>query len=306
MLSAFCFVCFAGAACAQSLPAEDSFSVCSYNLRNWLTMERMVKTSLKTTDKPEREKVKVVESIAAIAPAILGVCEIGSEADLNDLKDRLSKAGLIYPYTIYSHGGDPVRRLALLSRFPVVAQNNQTHLTYQIGEQVFPFQRGILDATVEPVPGFRLHLLGVHLKSKREVAEADQALMRRNEAHLLREHLDSLLKAHPEERVLLYGDFNEDDKEPGIEEIKGSRAVPALLMHEVAMHDDNGEVWTHFWQLHLLYSRLDYFFVSPALRPFLNDKDASIFTVRDFMAGSDHRPIVVNIDLTPSKAKKRR
>jgi len=29
----------------------------------------------------------------------------------------------------------------------------------------------------------------------REIPEADQSLMRRNEAHLLRKHIDSILKA---------------------------------------------------------------------------------------------------------------
>ena len=130
--------------------------------------------------------------------------------------------------------------------------------------------------------------------------------MRRNEAHLLREHLDGLLTAHPEDKVLLYGDFNEEPKEAPIDEIRGNRATPALLMHEVTLKDANDEVWTHFWELHDLYSRLDYFFVSPALRPNVNDKAAFIFTAKDFDKGSDHRPIVVTVDPSPAKPKRRR
>ncbi len=294
--------CYVYAQAAE--PPEGQFKVCSYNLRNWLTMERGAGPSAKTTSKPEKEKEHIVHFLTEIAPAVLGVCEIGTEDDLEDLRQRLAKAGLEYPYTVFTHGGDPERRLALLSQFPVVAENSQTGLTYQLGDLRLAFKRGILDATLQVTPGFQLHLVGVHLKSKREEAEADQALMRRNEAHLLREHLDRLLTAHPEEKVLLYGDFNEDPKEAAIEEIQGNRATPALLMHGMVPHDDNGELWTHFWDLHDLYSRLDYFFVSAALKPFVSDRSAFVYTARDFYQGSDHRPIVVTVD--PSAAKKRR
>lgn len=287
------------------LPAGP-FHVCSYNLRNWLTTERYSGPNAKPTAKPEREKVKIVAFLTSIAPAVLGVCEIGTLEDLQDLRQRLAAAGLEYPYVVHAHGGDPVRHLGLLSQFPIVAENSQPALTYQLGDQVLPFQRGILDVSVQVSPDFLLHLVGVHLKSKRETAEADQALMRRNEAHLLREHLDHLLTAHPEEKVLLYGDFNEEPREAAIEEIQGNRATPPLLMHDVPLKDDNDEMWTHFWDLHDLYSRLDYFFVSPALRPYVNDRAAFIFTARDFNQGSDHRPIVVTVDLSPPKKKRRR
>ena len=302
MLAAF----FVVGGTAVAAPPEGPFRVCSYNLRNWLTTERAPVPGIKPSGKPEREKVKVVEYLSAIAPAVLGVCEIGTMEDLQDLRQRLAAAGLQYPHVVFTHGGDPTRRLGLLSQFPVLAENSQTSLTYQIGEVTLPFQRGILDATLDISPGFQLHLIGVHLKSKREVAEADQALMRRNEAHLLREHLDHLLTDHPEEKVLLYGDFNEEPKEAPIDEIQGNRATPALLLHSVPLKDANDEVWTHFWDLHDLYSRLDYLFVSPALRPFVNDREAFIYTTKDFYQGSDHRPIVVTVDLAPAKAKRRR
>ena len=301
MLAAFFL---AGVAAAE--PPAGAFRVCSYNLRNWLTMERGTGQYAKLTAKPEREKVKEVEFLTTIAPAVLGVCEIGAQEDLQELRKRLADAGLDYPYVVYVHGGDPTRRLGLLSQFPVVAEASRQDLTYQLGEQTLPFQRGILDVTVQVSPDFRLRLVGVHLKSKREVTESDQALMRRNEAHLLREHLDGLLTAHPEDKVLLYGDFNEEPKEAPIDEIRGNRATPALLMHEVALKDANDEVWTHFWELHDLYSRLDYFFVSPALRPNVNDRAAFIFTAKDFDKGSDHRPIVVTVDPSPAKPKRRR
>ncbi|MCV5737125.1 hypothetical protein OFN56_35015, partial [Escherichia coli] len=88
-------------------------------------------------------------------------------------------------------------RLALLSRLPIKARNSQTALTYQMGAQTLPMQRGILDVTISLTPTFDLHLLGVHLKSMRPIPDADQALMRRNEARLLRLHLDTLFAQEP-------------------------------------------------------------------------------------------------------------
>jgi len=286
-------------------PRAGTVRVCSYNLKNWLTMERGFGKNIVPTSKPEKEKGKVVEFISAIAPQVLGVCEIGSEDDLRELKDRLEKAGLSYPHVVYAHGGDPTRRLGLLSQFPIVAQNSQTHLSYQLGDLSFEFKRGILDATLQVSPGFQLHMVGVHLKSKREVSEADQAMMRRNEAHLLREHLDKILSTAPDDKVLLYGDFNEEPKEAPIEEIVGNRATPDQLMHQVLLRDANAELWTHFWDLHDLYSRLDYFFISPALKSHVKDSEGFIFSARDFDKGSDHRPIVLTIDLAETKRKSR-
>ncbi len=304
------FVFWAACLAEAQVPAEPlragSIRVCSYNLKNWLSMERGFGPNIVPTSKPEKEKEKVVSFIVDIAPQVLGVCEIGSEDDLKELKGRLEKAGLSYPHVVYAHGGDPVRRLGLLSQFPVVAQNSQADLSYQLGELTFAFKRGILDATLQVSPDFSLHMVGVHLKSKREVSEADQALMRRNEAHLLREHLDRILTDAPDGKVLLYGDFNEEPREAPIEEIIGNRATPGLLMHEVALRDANNEMWTHFWDLHDLYSRLDYFFLSPALRLHVNDHEAFIYSAKDFDKGSDHRPIVVTVDLAAKKRSRSR
>ena len=144
MLAAFFL---AGVAAAE--PPAGAFRVCSYNLRNWLTMERGTGPYAKLTAKPEREKVKEVEFLTTIAPAVLGVCEIGALEDLQELRKRLADAGLDYPHVVYVHGGDPTRRLGLLSQFPVVAEASQQDLTYQLGEQTLPFQRGILDVTVQ-------------------------------------------------------------------------------------------------------------------------------------------------------------
>jgi endonuclease/exonuclease/phosphatase family metal-dependent hydrolase len=136
----------------------------------------------------------------------------------------------------------------------------------------------------------------VHLKSKREIPDADQKLMRRNEAHLLRQHTESILKEKPDTRLLLYGDFNEDKAEASIVEIEGVPGMD-LSMHRINVKDSRGEAWTHYWEFQDMYSRFDYFFVSRPLEPYVDKRASHIYDALNFSSGSDHRPIVMKIDL---------
>ena len=276
----------------------EALTFCSYNLRNWLTQEASGNQPAST--KPESARARAVEILAAIQPDILGVCEIGTADDLADLQQRLQQAGVDLPYTELAHGGDPVRRLALLSRLPIKARNSQTTLTYQIGTQTLPFQRGILDVTIAITPTFDLHLLGVHIKSMRTIPDADQAEMRRNEAHLLRLHLDALFAKEPGARILAYGDFNAHRNDPTVAEVMGSPRSGDTTMLDVLLKDENGEVWTHFWDTADVYSRLDYCFTSRLLRPHIDTRNSYIHAERDFIKASDHRPLVLKIRSEPA------
>jgi endonuclease/exonuclease/phosphatase family metal-dependent hydrolase len=295
---------FAAALCGACAWAQDEngqITFCSYNLKNYLRMERFV--GGKRTEgvgKSEKEIAAVVKFIADIHPDVLGVCEIGAEDELKDLQSRLKAAGLELPELEAAHGGDPTRQLGLLSRFPIVARDSQTELRYRIGDQIFPVQRGFLDTTVRVRKGYELRCVGVHLKSKREIPEVDQKLMRRNEAHLLRQHTESILKEKPDTRLLVYGDFNEDKAEASIVEIEGVSGME-LSMHRINLKDSHGEAWTHYWEFQDLYSRFDYFFVSRPLEPYVDKRGSHIYDVPNFYSGSDHRPIVMNIDMAKNK-----
>lgn len=282
---------------------EDAIVFCSYNLKNWLMMDRTFKKTGNLTGKPEKEKAKVIEFLKAIHPDVLGVCEIGSDDDVADLKKRLADVGLDYPFTERAHGGDPVRALALLSKFPITARNSQTSLSYQLGELTLPFQRGILDVTIEVNPQFKLRCLGVHLKSMRTIPEADQALMRRNEAYLVRKHVEGIMKAEPGTKLLAYGDFNDHPKNDPIVAIRGDRAVPENSLSDVPLRDVNGLVWTHSYEWEDSYSRLDYAFVNRALHPHVSFRRSYIFWDKDFDKASDHRPLVLQLSLKSTKAE---
>lgn len=300
------FLCLLWATTVAWNAEPRQISVCAYNLRNWLSMERLDgRNTMAVAPKPESERERVVKTLSEIRPDVLGVCEIGTRDDLADFQKRLAVQGLDLPHVEFAHGGDPTRSLALLSRFPISERLSQTDLNYQIGPTTFPMQRGILDAVVAFNPALQVRFIGVHLKSKRPIPEADETLMRRNEAHLLRKHLDSILASDQKAKVVCYGDFNEHRNESAIAAIVGNRSDDGY-MADVPMSDLHGEVWTHFWDAADTYSRFDYFFVSRALRPLIDTRQTYIFANRDFAKASDHRPIVLTLKIgAPASAAKK-
>lgn len=267
----------------------------AFNLRNYLEMDRRVDGEyVEDAPKPEKEIAALVGMLKRIKPDVLGVCEIGDTADLEDFAERLERAGLPFPHRDLVRAGDSDRSLALLSRFPIVATGHQTSLTYLIDKETYPVQRGILDATVAVNENYRLRLLGLHLKSKRPVPEADQALMRRNEAHLLRKHIDRILDANPKVNLLVYGDFNDTRNEPPIKAIQG-RFGAADYLRDIQLADEQGDRWTYYWSFADQYSRFDFVFVNEALYPEINLEACRIATGPDWFTASDHRPLVIAV-----------
>ncbi len=271
---------------------QASLTFCAYNLRNWLSIAAETQAATAPRDKPGREKRKVVEILAQIRPDVLGVCEIGTPDDVADLQSRLKEAGLVLPHLEFCRGADPERSLALLSRHPLTQRRSAGALAYRIDGGTLRMQRGILDATVLAAPGFEVRFLGVHLKSRRETPEADQELMRRSEAHLLRLHVDAIHATQSQPRLVVYGDFNTHRNEPALQEIIGSRALDSHLL-EIPVRDRHGLLWTHFWDAADVYSRLDYLLVSRALRPQVDTRLSRIHDDADGLVASDHRALVL-------------
>lgn len=273
------------------------FTFMSYNLKNYLTMERGSKDS----PKPEREIKALVNMIADVKPDLLGVCEVGTLEDLKDLQARLKAAGVDLPHAELCDGADAVRNLGLLGKFPVIARDHQTTLSYTLAGASMPFQRGILDVTIEPVPGYQLRLLGTHLKSKRQTEQGDETEMRRNESRLLRKHIEAIVAAKPDTNLLVYGDLNDTKNTDVIMELRGKEGRPDHL-YDLWARDRFGFTWTHYWITADEYARIDYILYSKPLAPEILKQDSYIHHAPEWFTASDHRPIVVRIkpvDVTP-------
>ncbi len=280
-----------GGVAAETSPDAGLVRFVAYNLHNYALQPSLERNA--SPPKSEREILQMIKILAELKPDLLGVCEMGSEEDLGDLQRRLEAVGLPMPHREWVQGADPSRHLALLSRFPIIARQSRTDLRYPLDQVMRPIQRGILDVTVQIEPNYSLRLLGLHLKSRREVEDAEQALMRRHEAHLVRQHINEILNTDPATNLLVYGDCNESKEEPGLREIKGAPGQPNAL-RELSLADDAGEKWTYFYEPADEYSRIDFAFVSAELMPEIKMKHCGIYPGRDWNEASDHRPLFVS------------
>ncbi len=246
---------------ALTCRAAEDIVFAGYNLQNYFITERRDETGRRiSAAKPVAEIEAAIQIIKEMNPDILGVCEMGSKEDFEDFKRRLKDAGLGYTDFEYLEAADNERHLALASRFPISARQSLGDIPYNVDGRQEKVRRGFLDVTVQINPGYQLRLVGVHLKSKLAVPEGE-ALLRRNEAHLLRGHVQKILAANPETNLVVYGDFNDEKNQPAIREIMGPKGAPDHLS-DLWLRDKVGDRWTHYWKVADVYSRIDFIFVS--------------------------------------------
>ncbi len=263
----------------------------AYNVENWLTMDRWVDgTEQPGLPKPDAEKDAVIRMLVRHQPDVLGLCEIGQRADLDDIRIRLKHAGIDLPHAHHVGGSDTTRFLGLLSRYPITSTAQPAETSFEIRGKPFAINRGILDATVE-ADGKSYRFLGVHLKSKREVPEASQELMRQNEARLLRRHLDAVLEADPAARLIVYGDFNDTRQSRSLKSIVGKLGEPGHLVI-LPLADSRGHLWTQHWSSQDVYSRIDYVTITPNLQTEVIASQSRILDDPEWHEASDHRALL--------------
>jgi len=280
------------------LPARaKDVVVASYNLRNYLKMERQVDgKAVPDASKPADEIAAAIEIIQKIHPDILGLVEMGDESVLGDFQERLKAAGIDCPHREWVKGADPERHIALLSRYPIVARNSRDDVPFEFNGTRQRIARGILDVTVR-LPGSNdLRMVGAHLKSRRPVPDFDEKTMRAKEALLLRGHLDAILATAPDAKLLLFGDLNDTKNEYPVKQLIGSPKSPDF-MRDLFLTDRHGERWTHFWSVADVYSRIDYILVSAKLWPQIAMSRSGISDAGNWSKASDHRAIYTTIQL---------
>lgn len=270
--------------------ADGDIRFLSYNLKNYLTMRRGDKES----GKPEKEISALVALIARHDPDIIGVSEIGSEEDLLDLQKRLKNAGVDLPEFEHTGGWDRVRKLGLLSRFPIIERNSPGALTFDLEGRPWTINRGVLDVTIK-AGGMELRFLGVHFKSKREIEEASQELIRQGEAALVKEYSSEILAKAPDTKLFVYGDFNDTIMSPTLSRMRG-RSNSKTHLADFYFKDSRGMLWTHFWNYQDTYARIDYVCISKAASPYLVGKESYIIDDPRWFEASDHRALLLTIN----------
>lgn len=280
-----------------SFSSAREIVVASYNLENYLG-ESLGSESLSQAEKPKPEPgIQAILSILReIKPDILGVMEMGRQEVFKDFQKRLRQSGLDYPFSEWIQGDDPVRHIALLSRFPISKHDSQPDIPFEMEGRRFHMARGILDVTVDIASGYSLRLVGLHLKSRRPVPEYDEKKFRAREAVAVRQHLDEIFAKNPKENLLVFGDLNDTKNDFPITEILGVRGTPSAL-HEIPLKDESGLTWTHFWEAADVYSRIDYLLAGRGLWPALVLKKCGIFSSPMWREASDHRPVFLTLSV---------
>jgi endonuclease/exonuclease/phosphatase family metal-dependent hydrolase len=260
--------------------SSSSFRFLSYNLKNWLS-------SNQTGEKSAESKKAAIEILSSSHADVIGLSEIGSETDVGEIQKLLKHAGQNFPHFHHTGGVDPVRHLALLSRFPISSIQQPK---IEIPGTNDAMQRGMIDVTllIDQQP---IRFIGLHLKSKRVVANFDEAQLRIREAEHVRSHIDSIFKKDPYAKLVVYGDFNDHSQSVSTRTILGSHQNPTYLT-PIQLRDQRGERWTYYFANQDQYSRIDFITVSKSLKPHIVSNNSKIIDHPNWNIASDHRAIL--------------
>lgn len=275
----------------------ETLTIATYNVENYGSVGRVTSVGYRTDyPKPEKEKVALRGVIRALGADLLVMQEMGDAPYLEELALDLRAEGLDYPHRALLDGPDGERHVAVLSRRPLKRIVPHANLTFGYLGATESVKRGLLEVVVE-AGGGEVTLFAVHLKSRlTERAEDPQSEGRRAaEAGAVR---DRILQRFPDlarARFVIAGDFNDGPSSRTMERMlaRGATTVGAL----VPAADSRGETWTYHYAREESYSRFDHLLVSAALKGAIVGGKARIFDGAGVAEGSDHRPVVMTLEL---------
>jgi endonuclease/exonuclease/phosphatase family metal-dependent hydrolase len=280
----------------------DTFRVATYNVESYLAEATQTRSA-----KSAEAKAKVRESIRTLKPDILALQEIGGTNTLLELRDCLKAEGLDLPYWEHVTGFDTNIHVAILSKFPFTARRPHTDDSFLLSGRRFRVSRGFAEVDVQVRTNYSFTLITAHLKSKRAVAQADEAELRLEEAKLLREKIDARLAENPNANLIVLGDFNDTKDSPSTKAVIGRGKHKLVDTRPAERNGDNtpspnpaweprNVTWTHYYGKEDTYSRIDFLLISPGLAREWVTNETYVLTLPNWGVGSDHRPIVATFE----------
>jgi endonuclease/exonuclease/phosphatase family metal-dependent hydrolase len=281
------------------------FRVATYNVENYL-----IKPTESRQVKPAEAKAKIQETLAVMNADVIAFQEMGDLAALEELRKDMEKFGLGYGYLEHVQGFDTNVHVAVMSRFPIVARRSHTNESFLLNGRRFRVSRGFAEVDIKVSENVTFTLFSAHLKSKRAVAEADEAELRLEEAKLLRQKIDARLAADPNAHILVMGDFNDTKDSPSTRAVIGRGKAKLVDIRPAEANGDNAPperpdwdpahiTWTHFYGKEDSYSRIDYILATPGLARYLLREKTFIISMANWGVGSDHRALVATFEINP-------
>lgn len=270
--------------------------VATFNLENY------VGAGAARPAKPPEAKAQVVETLAALNADVLALQEMGGSNILAGLRLDLLRAGLNYPYAEHVPGHDTNIFPAILSKYPIAARRPHTNEGFLLYGRRFQTSRGFGEVDIQ-VDSYRFTLITAHLKSKRPSASGDEAVIREQEARLLRAIIDQRLRDTPQINLIVLGDFNDTPDSDPVRLLigKGKAALVDTRPQErngdtssagSDSHHSRSIAWTHYFAREDTYARLDYILLSRGMAREWIQSETCVFAVPHWGLASDHRPIL--------------
>jgi endonuclease/exonuclease/phosphatase family metal-dependent hydrolase len=275
-----------------------TFSVATYNLENYLDQ-----SAGHRRPKPESARARIRESIRALKPDIIALQEIGGTNALLELRATLNSEGLAYTHWEMVSGFDTNLHVAVLSRFAFVSRHPHTDEAFLLNGRQFHVSRGFAEVNVQVNAGYEFTLIATHLKSRREVPEADEAELREQEATLLRGIIDARLTANPNVNLVVLGDFNDLKNSRPVRTILGRGKTALIDIRPIERNGDDPTMsgtdepprnvaWTYYFAKDDTYSRIDYILVSRGMAREWERDGTYVLALSRWGVASDHRPLV--------------
>ena len=162
----------------KSAPIGSPVRFLMLNARNYFVAKDVPRTRNKRRLKSVEEREAVADTIASVHPEVVGLVEMGGQAALEDLAQRLEARGLNYPHRRVLERWGEDRALAILSCHPIARDDSVANCL--LGERTSQcMRRGILDVTVKVGKDGRMfRIMGVHLKPMISKQQNTSAIVR--------------------------------------------------------------------------------------------------------------------------------
>jgi endonuclease/exonuclease/phosphatase family metal-dependent hydrolase len=279
-------------------------TIATYNVENYVAADRRVDEVYRLAyPKPEAAKSALRAVIRALDADVLALQEMGPAGYLEELRRDLRAEGLDYPYVALAEAADADRHIAALSRIPFRSVQVHAGLDFQYCGGRARVKRGVIEVVL-PAGGVDLTLFLVHLHSRftERADDPEAALFRAGEAKAVRE---LVLRRFPDPagaRFVILGDCNDARNSKPLRLL--TRRGDTVIAELTRAVDAQGEAWTYFYRKDDSYSRVDYVLVSPGLIPAVGEGSARVYDGPGVREASDHRPVVVRLNLPGEPAGK--
>ncbi len=265
---------------AQDFSKRKSLRVCTWNVHNYNVSNRRVNGRWVSYPKPESERDEIASTLAKINADVVLIQEMGDATYMQDLCERLRKAGVSYAFAGVSNYDVP-SRLGILCKVKPAKVFDFSNTYFQFNRQKMYSPRGALGVKID-INSRSVYAFAIHLKSKVSAKKEDENFTPFRRAEL-KAIVRRITKATANDSLtIIGGDFND---EPNKYLLKSAEQFKV-----VAQSDLVGSNYTYSWRKKNAFYMYDYFLASENLLPYLKKGRVIAKT-----SVSDHRPVYVDI-----------